>query len=585
MEVSAYACTASFTTQAAPINNDLLRITIINSSSYGIVPTGYREYTRIDFGDGTVTAGIGGGGSGYHSYSSPGVYTVKLVAAVNDTLTGSKYCEDSTTSTITVSYPSCGTIVSHLNDTSGIVTFSAINPAGAAGIKYTWYFGDGSHDTGATVSHTYLGNGVYTVTLTDTSISGGCNYSNGFNDTISSGIYYCDSIHASIVYFDMGTSITMLHANYTNPYPTLTPHETFIFGDGTTGSGGFHTYPGYGKYLLKLVTNWVDTFSHIVICKDTVSDTVRLNPPPPYIEGNIYFDSTGPFLSSYDCKVWLISFDTLTNIVTAVDSVTTVSGFTFRSTYPIGTYLIKAKAIYDTSGYGYVPTYYASGMYWNTANKINYIKAPYNNADIIMKHGTATSGPGFIGGNVLFGAGKTTGGGSVGAPVGGLHVMLLNSSGKLIKQTYTDMSGMYSFSNLPLGSYSIFPESLGYLTTPANTINLTSGNPTDTSVNFTQNSTSIFPAYLSIGNLTPNAPLVVFPNPSKGWFTIIGNNSFTDAVNITVTNMAGQIVYSRNLFNTEQNQTFNCSFLPAGTYIIDLRTSKGNQIIKMDITH
>jgi len=584
LATTSLACTASFTVTATPTNNDLLRINLNNSSSYGTVPTGYRKYTRIDFGDGIIAKSNGGGGSCYHSYTSAGTYSIKLVALVNDTTTGSTYCGDSITNTVTIAYPSCGTITSYTYGTGGAVTYSATNPAGATGITYTWYFGDGSHATGATVTHTYVGNGVYTVTLNDTSSSAACNYINSFTDTISSGTYFCDSIHSKVGHFISGTFIMIL-SNYINPYPTLSPHKLYIYGDGTSGILGNHSYSSYGTYLLKMATDWIDTFSHTVICHDTATDTVHVDPPAPFIQGNIYFDSTGPFLSSYDCKVWLISFDTVTNIVTAIDSMATRFSYAFRGTYPVGTYLVKVKSIYDTSGYGYIPTYYVSGMYWNSASKINYTRTLYDHADITMLHGTATSGPGFIAGNVLYGAGKTTGSGTVGAPVQGLLIMLLDSKNKLIKQTYTDASGNYAFNNLALGDYTVFPESLGYTTTAANLISLTSSNSGDTSVNFKQNSRSIYPSYLNVPVIGETRRPIVYPNPVNGPVVVQWDASNSLSATITILNIEGQVVYKTIAHNTSGTANINLSYLPNGPYFVNIQTTYDDTVLKMTIAH
>jgi len=588
LATTSLACTASFTVTATPTNNDLLRIILNNSSSYGTVPTGYRKYTRIDFGDGTIAEGNGGGGSHYHSYASAGTYNIKLVALVNDTTTGSTYCGDSITNTVTVAYPSCGTITSYTYGTGGAVTYSATNPAGATGITYTWYFGDGSHATGATVTHTYVGNGVYTVTLNDTSSSATCDYSNSFTDTISSGTYYCDSIEVAISDWGPGypaydNFIVKKH----NPYPSLIAHTIFNYGDGTTGSSESHMYSAIGKYIVKMETSWVDTFTHSTICTDTATDTVIGSAIATAIFGSINFDSAGPALPAYDCKVWLISFDTSSHIVTAIDSAITTAAltFTFTKSYPNGIYLIKAKALYDTSGYGYVPTYYDSGLYWNAAHKINYLHCCCYNTDVYMQHGTATSGPGFIAGNVLYGAGKTTGSGTVGAPVQGLLIMLLDSKNKLIKQTYTDASGNYAFNNLALGDYTVFPESLGYTTTAANLISLTSSNPGDTSVSFKQNSRSIYPSYLNIPVIGETRRPIVYPNPSSGSVVVQWDAGNSSSATITILNIEGQVVYKTIAHNASGTANINLSYLPNGSYFVNIQTTYEDTVLKMTIVH
>ncbi len=54
----------------------------------------------------------------------------------------------------------------------------------------------------------------------------------------------------------------------------------------------------------------------------------------------------------------------------------------------------------------------------------------------------------------------------------------------------SDVHGNYSFSNLPVGTYYIFPDSLNYITTAYTSITITSVATTMSTANFTQHTLS-----------------------------------------------------------------------------------------------
>jgi PKD repeat protein len=104
-----------------------------------------------EFGDGTTGNGI----KTTHNYGASGDYTITLIAvdACGDTA--------STSFDITV----CSTVLLSFNAVANGSTFDfTSSPQNLA--NYSWDFGDGNSGTGATASHTYAGNGTFTVSLT-----------------------------------------------------------------------------------------------------------------------------------------------------------------------------------------------------------------------------------------------------------------------------------------------------------------------------------------------------------------------------------------------------------------------------------
>ena len=250
-------------------------------------------------------------------------------------------------------------------------------------------------------------------------------------------------------------------------------------------------------------------------------------------------------------------------------------------------YRVKAAYFPSTfSSTGFIPTYHTSSFYWSSADVIYHTTSIANDGtDINMAFGTVTSGPGFIAGDVTTGANK---GSSSTVPSVNLLVYLINSSGTMLQQTYTDASGHYSFSNLPLGTYTIYPEAINYSTTPYSGVNLTASATSFTDAGFGQHSISktILPKTTGLNNLnTSTSSVSIFPNPTSGKLNIIWNESANELVNINITNITGQTVYSNKLkFNqgSGENQ-IDLSGLSNGTYLVSITSATLNSKFKINL--
>jgi PKD repeat protein len=161
----------------------------------------------------------------------------------------------------------------------------------------------------------------------------------------------------SISKTQVGNTVTFT-ANNLSSTPGMTYNWTF--GDGGTGTGSpvTHTYTTSGTYGVSLVGS-----STTASCSKTDSSVVFIQQSK--LEGYVIGDS----LSADTFKVWLIKFDSTTNILSAVDSlicsntITSMAMFSFANP-PVGTYRLKAAQLDGpTSGTGKVPTYHTSSLY------------------------------------------------------------------------------------------------------------------------------------------------------------------------------------------------------------------------------
>jgi uncharacterized protein YjdB len=232
------------------------------------------------------------------------------------------------------------------------------------------------------------------------------------------------------------------------------------------------------------------------------------------ISGTVSWDSGPDTLTGDTLKIWLITYNPSTYMLEASDSITTI--LTAASSYayqflgePTDSYRVKAAVhplVY--APYGPVPTYHTSSYYWHDANVFYHTGTADENIDINMIHGATSSGPGFISGSVLSGANR---GASASIPAAGLLIFLLNSSGALAQQTYTDASGNYSFSSLATGSYTVYPELINYNTTAYAGINLSASASSVTNASFAQHTLShtITPVNEGVASINPALPSII----------------------------------------------------------------------------
>lgn len=583
-----FACTATFTSSSYASGSSLLGYMVTNTSSYGTVPTGYVRRAGMNWGDATSSTPIYST-SNYHLYSAPGTYTVRLWVSVIDSSSGTVYCTDTTSSSISVSYPPCGVIIYDTIHTGGVVNFGAYVPAGTTGMSFYWSFGDGGTATGSNPIHTYASNGTYTVTLSDTSTSG-CTYTTYVSIHVTTIPLACSTVHASFT-----SSVSYYTASFSNTStyaPGVTKSDSWQYGDGHSGTVPYHVYTAAGTYTVKLIEHWLDSSSAALLCSDSVTHTVTITTAPPnVISGTIRrTDSTGTYAPTIcDYKVWLITYDSATHIITAIDSTLDTGAYAVPyhfNSVPSGTYLVKAAITNGyTTGSAYIPTYHYSSTSWSGAYYIYHTGGPSTGNDIYMQHGTATTGPGFIAGDVRYGAGKGTG--TVGDPVKGLLMMVQDGSGNLVSSTYTDAAGHYLITGLPLGTYTVYPEELGYNTTAWTAVSLNAVKIGVSNINFKQTSTAIKPDVVGIGGVTANTQsFIVYPNPSNGVVTIQWDNSIGGTATIEVNNIAGQHVYqAEQKLDATGRAELNLSKLNAGIYFINIASGNEHYYQKLVIQH
>lgn len=541
-----------------------LSVSFVNQSTYYPSFDIYQE-PHWYFGDGSTN---NYNNAPTHTYSTPGTYYVTLVNLWKDSLTMGVVCSDSITLPVTVGYNTCYSTFTPSSIGGSGYSFTATTPSGSTSTNYSWNFGDGATATGNPVSHTYSSNGYYIVSLTATD-SGCYSYSVDTIHVNNGALTLCDSLNANIQLGTIsGLSISLYNnATYVN---TLENNGIWSFGDGsTTTTTSYmvnHTYAAPGTYTVNLINQWKDSVTQAVICSDTTSQSFTVtNPTTPVneISGYIVWDSMG--VSAFDSfKVWLIKYDSTTNMLSAIDS-TLTAGFSYSAPYSFGAqaagqYRIKAASLISAPGtIGLVPTYHTSSLYWSSASIVNHTGGTSANKNIWMQTGTVTSGPGFVAGNVSLGAGRGT---NTGVP--DMLIFLRNSSNGLVSSTYTDADGDFEFEHIPMGSYTVYPESINYATTAAAVV-IGDGQNNKTGIDFEQTESEILPKNVtSLKDIATENDIKVYPNPFRNQIMIdnkTGNYSQVSFITVT-----GQVVYKQNI--KQGNNSISTGGLVPGVYFL-----------------
>ena len=222
-----------------------------------------------DFGD-SSTSSLD---SPTHFYGTYGAYVVKLY------VTGFGGCVDSSQRIVNVYNPFATSLqYSPLSNCNSLLVDFNIAPP--AGIKYTFYFGDGAADTTNKPSfqHFYSSANFYQpyILLED---NAGCQVGVGGPQAIR--VIGADPLFSPDrkSFCDSGT---VYFTNYTIGNDPVTSYD-WNFGDGTTSADKdpIHSYTGPGRYVVSLTVNTQNG------CSKSIQDTIRVyGTPMPAILGD-----------------------------------------------------------------------------------------------------------------------------------------------------------------------------------------------------------------------------------------------------------------------------------------------------------
>lgn len=247
-----------------------------------------------DFGDGTT----GTGETVTHQYGDSGTYTVLLKVTDDD---GNI---DTTSQTISIGdneSPMASFIYTpaspHVNEEVLFDASDSNDPDGSI-VSYDWDLGDGTTDSGVTVTHQYSSSGTYTVYLRVTDNSG--NTARTSQDvTVDTGQAPTASFFFNPTTPTVGESVYFNASGSTDPDSTNLTYQWY-FGDGESDSGveAYHTYSNTGTYDVVLVVtdesgNQDSTTERVTVADNsTPTASFTISPSTPTVTDDITFNAS-----------------------------------------------------------------------------------------------------------------------------------------------------------------------------------------------------------------------------------------------------------------------------------------------------
>ncbi|MEO0474176.1 MAG: carboxypeptidase regulatory-like domain-containing protein, partial [Bacteroidota bacterium] len=280
-----------------------------------------------------------------------------------------------------------------------------------------------------------------------------------------------------------------------------------------------------------------------------------------------------------DIAAYLIRYDSGSQTLTALDTLSTTNDNRYHFSYP----LVSNSAIFvkaaleptDPVYASFLPTYFDGEALWYDADPIIPFTY-YQQKDIHLIGGLNPGGPAFVSGFVSQGANKNEG-----DPIPGLTVLALDQNAQPVGFVRTAADGSYIIDDLPYGNYRIMVEyygkSLAYYD-----VSLDALNPSAENLDF-----AVEEAAVVALNTSQESDL----NPDQVWaFTDAAQRSIfigfelqeQTTVEVRLLSIDGrQQLAERTTFRSGSGQVkLPHSGLAAGLYILQVQNQRGHQFIQ-----
>jgi PKD repeat protein len=505
-----------------------------------------------DFGDGQTSTAQ----NPTHYYTSSGQYTVCVT--ISDGNCSNTYCD-----VVGGNTGGCQAYFAAY-DSSGTYYFFD-NSSGNIGY-YLWDFGDGTTSNQQYPTHQYSSPGAYTVCLQVGDFFNTCG--DTYCETIVVDTTNSNPCQVWFQYYSVPGAASVFSA-----YGAGSNSASYTWNiNGTTYQGQTISVAlPAGTYQVCVFVSDPSTGCQSSYCEAVI------------IGGNNTFDycisgqvSLGtPNLRADVAIVYLITYDPQTNLLVAVQATTVdSSGWYSFCQVPAGQYLIKAALTQNSAYYwNFLPTYYGNSLFWNYAAQVN-VSANTSGVDIWLIAGANQGGSGFIGGDVTQGANKTEGPGD---PLADVQVMLLDMNNYPVAYTYSNAQGHFEFDGIPYGTYKVWAEVAGLLTTPA-IVTIGDLIPAITDIGIIVNDAEVT---TGIGSAVETAKLGfgnVFPNPSANEMSITISSEANLELNFTIYDVAGRMADSRsvNISSGKTQVALQTATLAPGIYTLNIQSTDGS---------
>lgn len=283
-------------------------------------------------------------------------------------------------------------------------------------------------------------------------------------------------------------------------------------------------------------------------------------------------------------KAELIAKTALDQLYGVPETVPLTAGghFQFSNIVDGGNFLVQAKP--DTSSYPYdVPTYYGDAIYWIDAHTL----AVQADTGIAIRSasdslGYASTGGGSISGTIW----QNLGGAKTLEVSGGVKVTLeQNPSGSVVRHTYTDADGRYTFKDLPAVDFRLHVDIAAIPMDSTYYLLYSAGDTTTTDLDFYYDSLYIY-IYNTSGVASQNANnhegVIVYPNPATQQITLAFYDRESVNTNIAIYDLFGRMISEKELLTgTGENMiVFDVNDYKPGIYFIKISDANYSSMVK-----
>jgi hypothetical protein len=270
-------------------------------------------------------------------------------------------------------------------------------------------------------------------------------------------------------------------------------------------------------------------------------------------------------------KVYLIRYNPIDSSLSVLD--TTFTDTTGYYLFKTEESIVYIKAAPDSNSYPTeMPTYYDSSLVFQNALSVNSVLCDTLIISFKTIFGINPGGPGFIGGFISQGAGKTNG---IGDPISGLSLILLDKNNIPVNNTTTNSNGYFSFPGLSIDSFSIIVDKPHILNDNPPGIKLTQSVFIRDSLLFKLNSKRLELINDPSGNKilkSDFATINIIPNPNGGQFILtinfpntVNENMVMELINSNGKTMDKQLIL---IHSDHFRKNLNYSMLSNGLYLI-----------------
>ncbi|NTV82718.1 MAG: T9SS type A sorting domain-containing protein [Bacteroidales bacterium] len=341
------------------------------------------------------------------------------------------------------------------------------------------------------------------------------------------------------------------------------------FGDGSTSTiqDPEHTYTKSGVYMVTLTINSLPPgfqgYQTSTITKQVGAGLREFH----HIGGHVFAEQF-----PIDIGIaYLYVYDEFDNIVLLdTTKINTELGYYTFYEVPVGKCLTKARLESGAALYGkYMPTYFRNAFDWNYAEEIEITDENNYECDIWLRPSTGSqTGDGQIIGQISYDTSLVN---RTPVPAGEIEVILLNSQGNFFTCDLSNDDGYFDFSNIPYGTYQLFPDVAGISTTPMY-VTISEEKPVENDVILVIFPNEItFSVHENVSDFVDKA-MLLYPNPVTDQAKISVQVKKSSLMNIMITDLAGRIIYKQEsqLSPGSQEIILPVGNLPAGMYQVIL---------------